>query len=108
MGHKWRGLPALPQCATDHSELFNIIAAKVGWADGGGGGEGHVWIVQGSSAVYTCLHTGTMSLLQGCSLLLVSSHLITLASKLLLQLEVLVFGIMQVSVPPSKLLLQLF
>jgi len=49
-----------------------------------------------------------MSLLQGCSLLLVSSHLITLASKLLLQLEVLVFGIMQVSVPPSKLLLQLF
>jgi len=48
-----------------------------------------------------------VSLLQGCSLVLVSSHLITLASKLLLQLQELFFGIMQVSVPPGKLLLQL-
>ncbi len=48
-----------------------------------------------------------MSLLQGCSLLLVSSHLITLSSKVLLQLEELFLGSMQVSVPPGKLLLQL-
>jgi len=75
--------------------------------EGGGGGGGHVTIEQGLSAVYTCLHTGMVSPLQGYLLPLVSSHLITLVSKLLLQLEELFVGSMQVSAPLGKLLLQL-
>jgi len=48
-----------------------------------------------------------VSPLQGYSLPLVSSHLITLVSKLLLQLEELFVGSTQVSAPLGKLLLQL-
>ncbi len=48
-----------------------------------------------------------VSPLQGYLLPLVSSHLITLVSKLLLQLEELFVGSMQVSAPLGKLLLQL-
>jgi len=48
-----------------------------------------------------------VSPLQGCLLLLFSSHLITLASQVLLQLQALCLGLKQVSVPPDKLLLQL-
>ena len=59
------------------------------------------------SAVYTCLHTGTVSLLEGCFLLLFSSHLFTLDIQVLLHLQALCLGLKQVSVRPDKLLLQL-
>ena len=59
------------------------------------------------SAVYTCLQSGVVRALQGCSLLLALSHLIALASKPLLKIYELFLGSVQFNAPLSKLLLQL-
>ncbi len=77
----------------------------MGW--GRGGWEGRVGVAKSLSAVYTCLLTGTVSPLQGCLLLLFSSHFFTLGTQVLLQLQALYLGLKQVSVRPDKLLLQL-
>ena len=82
----------------------------LGWGEGGVGKKGggrHVRVERGSSAVYTCLESGMVRALQGCSLLLALSHLMALASKLLLQIYELFLGSMQVNVPLGKLPLQL-
>jgi len=77
------------------------------WGERGGEGGGGVRVERGSSAVYTCLQSGMVRALQGCSLLLAVGHLLALASKVLLHIYELFLNSDQDNAPLIKLLLQL-
>ncbi len=105
----WLASVATKHMLTSHHSSLCAGAGR-GWVivgKNGGRGGGGVRVERGSSAVYTCLQSGMVRALQGCSLLLAVGHLLALASKVLLHIYELFLNSDQDNAPLIKLLLQL-